>query len=123
MAKYLLNGDLPEMHKKLPKGVKSECIKGGSYNCTGRYSFCGPYTKFKQRACEGYEGVNDLDKICKSHDQGYCFVADKDQRRKIDIALARQCEYVARDDTQEMYVRKDAKSVADVLKKKPRHFF
>jgi hypothetical protein len=57
---------LPEMHLK--SAVGSEQVSSGSFNDTGKYSFCGPFTKLHKRLSEGYKGINTLDKACQKHD-------------------------------------------------------
>ena len=39
---------LPEMHISLPKDVSSENVLNGSFNNTGKYSFCGPGTRVQK---------------------------------------------------------------------------
>ena len=34
-------------------------------------SYYGPGTRYQQRIREGYNGINELDKMCKLHDQFY----------------------------------------------------
>ena len=55
---------MPEMHLSLPNTVESENIPNGSFQNTGKYSYCGPGTKVKKRVSEGYQGVNKLDNAC-----------------------------------------------------------
>src|ERR1700755_1808338 len=62
---------LPEMHLNLPNNVPSENIENGSFNNTGKYSYCGPGTKVQKRLKERYKGINSLDKACKQHDINY----------------------------------------------------
>jgi len=62
---------MPEMHMRLPKGVLSEDVPGGSFQNTGKYSYCGPFTKLNKRLTEGYRGVNQLDRACFDHDVAY----------------------------------------------------
>ena len=62
---------MPEMHLSLPNTVESENIPNGSFQNTGKYSYCGPGTKVKKRVSEGYQGVNKLDNACKEHDIYY----------------------------------------------------
>jgi len=37
-----------DMHIRLPKGVLSEDVPGGSFRSTGKYSYCGPFTKLNK---------------------------------------------------------------------------
>ena len=57
---------MPEMHLSLPNTVESENIPNGSFQNTGKYSYCGPGTKVKKPVSEGYQGVNKLDNHVKS---------------------------------------------------------
>ena len=54
-----------------PYAEKGEFVPGGSFNDQQKYSFCGPGTRYEQRIREGYKGINELDKMCKLHDQFY----------------------------------------------------
>ena len=38
---------MPEMHLSLPNTVESENIPNGSFQNTGKYSYCGPGTKLR----------------------------------------------------------------------------
>ena len=62
---------MPEMHMRLPKAGLSEDVPGGSFQNTGKYSYCGPFTKLNKRLTEGYRGVNQLDRACFDHDVAY----------------------------------------------------
>ena len=46
---------LPEMHLLLPSNVSSEKVSIGSFNNTGKYSFCWPGTTVQKRINEGYK--------------------------------------------------------------------
>ena len=59
---------MPEMHLSLPNNISSEKVSDGSFNNTGKYSYCGSGTKVQKRINEGYKGVNSLDSACKEHD-------------------------------------------------------
>jgi Phospholipase A2-like domain/Domain of unknown function (DUF5679) len=91
---------LPEMHLSLPKGVPSEYVPGGSFNNTGKYSFCGPFTKMNKRLAEGYKGVNDLDKKCFKHDIAYVKNKDTKTRNKDDDILALAAQKFVNDPNQ-----------------------
>ena len=54
-----------ELHLAADKG---EYVPGGSFNNQKNYSYCGPGTKYEQRVMEGYNGINELDSMCKLHD-------------------------------------------------------
>ena len=58
---------VPEMHLSLPSNILSEKVSNGSFNNTGKYSYCGPGTKIQKRINEGYKGVNSLDSACRKH--------------------------------------------------------
>src|SRR5271157_4362655 len=57
-----------ELHQFAENG---EDVPGGSFNNQQKYSYCGPGTKYEQRVREGYKGINELDSMCKLHDQFY----------------------------------------------------
>jgi len=62
-----LVNNLPiELHQFAEKG---EDVPNGSFNGLQKYSFCGPGTRYEQRMKEGYKGINELDRTCRSHDQ------------------------------------------------------
>jgi hypothetical protein len=106
---------LPEMHLSLPKGVPSEYVPGGSFNNTGKYSFCGPFTKINKRLAEGYKGVNDLDKACIKHDIAYGKNKDKESRKISDNELALEAIKIVNDPNQPYYVRENANKVAALI--------
>ena len=86
---------LPELHLNLPNNVPSENIENGSFNNTGKYSYCGPGTKVRKRLTEGYEGVNSLDKACKQHDMCYLKNKSTKDRNAADDLLARKASEIA----------------------------
>ena len=61
----LINNLPIEFHQYAEKG---EYVPGGSFNDQQKYSFCGPGTRYEQRIRDGYQGINELDKMCKLHD-------------------------------------------------------
>jgi len=67
---------LPEMHIKLPKWVPSEAVSGGTFQDTGKYSYCGPFTKLDKRLSQGYRAVNNLEQACLNHDVAYAVHKD-----------------------------------------------
>ena len=79
---------MPEMHLSLPNTVESENIPNGSFQNTGKYSYCGPGTKVKKRVSEGYQGVNKLDNACKEHDIYYSKYKNTQARNVADDILA-----------------------------------
>ena len=109
---------IPEMHLSLPKNVKSENIEDGSFNNTGKYSYCGPGTKLNKRVSEGYKGINDLDKACLNHDIAYDKNTDTKNRNIADNELAEEANRLANDINQPEYVRNDAKRVAALMSTK-----
>ena len=109
---------IPEMHLSLPKDVNSENIENGSFNETGKYSYCGPGTKLNKRVTEGYKGINDLDKACLEHDKAYDKSKDTKNRNIADNELAEEANRLANDINQPEYVRSDAKRVAALMSTK-----
>lgn len=118
--KMLKNLPLPEMHLKLPSDVSCEKVPGGSFNTTGKYSFCGPGTKVEKRLKEGYQGINALDKACKQHDLYYLKYKTTKERNIADDILAQEASKIALDDSQPEYVRKDARAVTGIMGLKSR---
>jgi hypothetical protein len=110
----------PEMHLGLPIDVTCEQVPGGSFNSTGKYSYCGPYTKVDKRITEGYLGVNGLDKACRQHDLAYKVNKDTKNRNTADDVLALEAAKIVNDSNQPEYERKDARSVASIMSIKSR---
>ena len=111
----LNNIPLPELHMSLPSHIPSEYIENGSFNNTGKYSFCGPKTKVRKRLYEGYKGVNDLDKACKDHDIFYSNHKDTKDRNYADDILAKKASEISLDETNPEYERKDARLVTGLM--------
>ena len=108
--------DLPiELHQFAEKG---ENVPGGSFNDQQKYSFCGPGTRYEQRIREGYKGINELDKMCKLHDQFYNENKDTKQRNISDIALAHRADEIANNLNFDETQRKDAKFISGIMKTK-----
>src|SRR5207245_114543 len=59
-------GKMGELHLPANKG---EYVQNGSFSNLQKYSYCGPGTKYDQRVKEGYNGINELDSMCKLHDK------------------------------------------------------
>ena len=111
-----LINDLPiELHQFAEKG---ENVPGGSFNDQQKYSFCGPGTRYEQRIREGYKGINELDKMCKLHDQFYNENKDTKQRNISDIALAHRADEIANNSNFDETQRKDAKFISGIMKTK-----
>jgi hypothetical protein len=110
---------LPEMHMRLPRGVPSEPIPGGSFQGTGKYSYCGPFTKLDKRLSQGYRGVNSLDRACLNHDVAYAVHKDTAGRNLADDVLAAAASKTALSDAPE-YEKKDARTVAAIMSAKSR---
>ena len=109
-----------EMHMRLPKGVLSEDVPGGSFQNTGRYSYCGPFTKLNKRLSEGYLGVNQLDRACFDHDVSYAAHEDTTSRDHADDVLAAAATKIALSDDASKYEKNDARTVAAIMSSKSR---
>jgi len=109
---------LPEMH--LRSAVGSENVPNGTFNDTGKYSYCGPFTKLRQRLSEGYKGVNRLDQACLSHDIAYEKYSDTKLRNHYDDILAAESANIVTDSNTPLYERKDAQLVAALMAGKSR---
>ena len=83
-----------EMHLPTSQG---EYIPGGSFNNQNNYSYCGPGTKYVQRNQEGYQGINEVDRMCKLHDEFYTRNTDTTSRNISDDALAHRMHEIAND--------------------------
>jgi hypothetical protein len=121
----LLNkAPLPELHLKLPSNISSEKVNNGTFNNTGKYSYCGPGTKVKRRMKEGYKGVNSLDEACKRHDLAYGeeYSETKD-RNAADDVLAMDAARIALYENKSAYERRDARLVTGIMGTKSRFGF
>ena len=110
---------LPEIHMRLPKDIPSENVPEGSFNNTGKYSYCGPFTKLDKRLKQGYKGVNSLDRACRTHDIAYANHTDTPARNHADDILAADASKIALSDVPE-YEKKDARTVAAIMATKSR---
>ena len=104
-----------EMHLPADKG---EHVDNGSFNNMHKYSYCGPGTKYIQRNNEGYQGINELDKMCKLHDQFYTDNLDTASRNISDEALAHRAYEIANDPKYDSTQRNMAKLVYHIMKNK-----
>ena len=111
----LINNLPIEFHQYAEKG---EYVPGGSFNDQQKYSFCGPGTRYDQRVREGYKGINELDKMCKLHDQFYNENKDTKGRNISDVALAHRADEIARDSNFDNVQRKDARFISGIMKTK-----
>ena len=111
----LINNLPIEFHQYAEKG---EYVPGGSFNDQQKYSFCGPGTRYEQRIREGYKGINELDKMCKLHDQFYNENKDTKDRNMSDVALAHRAGEIARDSNLDDVQRKDARFISGIMKTK-----
>jgi hypothetical protein len=110
-------GKVGELHLPTTKG---EYVPNGSFNNLQKYSYCGPGTKYEQRVREGYEGVNELDRACKSHDQFYNENQDTESRNISDSALAHRANEIANDDRFDEEQRRFARFVKVIMDNKVR---
>ena len=111
----LINNLPVELHQFAEKG---EHVPGGSFNDQQKYSFCGPGTRYEQRIREGYKGINELDKMCKLHDQFYNENKDTKERNISDVALARRADEIANNLNYDEAQRRDAKFISGIMKTK-----
>jgi transposase InsO family protein len=111
---------MKEMHLTLPKDISSEQVASGSFNDTGKYSYCGPFTKVDQRLTEGYKGVNSLDEACRRHDVAYKEHKNVKERNVADDILAEEAAHIANDETRPEYERRDARLVTGIMGMKSR---
>ena len=110
-------GTLGELHLPADEG---EYIPNGSFNYQNKYSFCGPGTKYEQRNNEGYQGINELDKMCKLHDKFYNENQDTASRNVSDVALAHRANEISNDPMFDSRQRRDASFVNMIMKNKAR---
>ena len=88
----LINNLPIEFHQFAETG---ENVPGGSFNDQQKYSYCGPGTRYDQRMKEGYKGINELDSMCKLHDQFYNENTNTKIRNLSDAALAHRADEIA----------------------------
>jgi len=113
-----LVNNLPiEVHQFAETG---ENIPGGSFNDQQKYSYCGPGTRYVQRIREGYKGINELDSMCKLHDQFYNENKDTQSRNLSDEALAIRADQIAANQNRDSTQRKDAKFLSGIMRTKAR---
>jgi Domain of unknown function (DUF5679)/Integrase core domain/Phospholipase A2-like domain len=109
-----------ELHQFAEKG---EDVPGGSFNNQQKYSFCGPGTRYEQRIREGYQGINELDTMCKLHDKFYNENTDTKVRNISDIALAHRADEIAKNPIFDAVQRKDANFISGIMKTKAKFGF
>ena len=113
----LINSLPIELHQFAETG---ENIPGGSFNDQQKYSYCGPGTRYEQRIREGYKGINELDSMCKLHDQFYNENINTQRRNLSDEALAIRADQIAANQNLDTAQRKDAKFLSGVMRTKAR---
>lgn len=106
-----------ELHLPANEG---EYVPSGSFNNLQKYSYCGPGTKYVQRVKEGYQGINELDSICKLHVQFYNENPDTKNRNISEVALAHRAAEISSDPKFDSMQRRDAKFVSGIMKTKAR---
>ena len=111
----LINNLPIEFHQYAEEG---EYVPGGSFNDQQKYSLCGPGTRYEQRIEEGYQGINELDKMCKLHDQFYNENKNTKDGNISDVALAHRADEIAHDLNFDDVQRKDAKFIPGIMKTK-----
>ena len=111
----LINNLPIEFHQFAETG---ENIPGGSFNDQQKYSYCGPGTRYAQRMKEGYKGINELDSMCKLHDQFYNENTDTKIRNLSDAALAHRADEIAANVNLDAAQRKDAQFLSKIMKTK-----
>lgn len=122
-GKGLLNTALqymPELHLPASQG---EYVPNGSFNNLTKYSYCGPGTRYDQRNREGYQGINELDRMCKLHDKFYNEHKDTQTRNISDVALAHRADEISKDYSFDDIQRRDAKLVSMLMNAKAKFGF
>lgn len=114
LGQGIFNG---ELHLPTKNG---EYVPNGSFNNQNNYSYCGPGTKYTQRNREGYQGINELDRMCKLHDQFYTENSDTPTRNISDEALAHRAHEISNDSKFDSTQRNMAKLVYYIMKNKAR---
>ena len=91
---------------------KREYVPGISFNDQQKYSFCGLGTRYEKRIREGYEGIDELDKMCELHDQFHNENKNTKDRNMSDVALAHWADEIASDLNFDDVERKDARFIS-----------
>mgnify|MGYP007002769539 CR=1 FL=1 len=107
---------IPEMHMKT--NSQGENVDGGEFNNTGKYSYCGPGTKFDKRKKQGYKGINELDKACFKHDEVYNSTSEQKLLNLADNELVKQASKIANDPNVDENQRNSAKLVMMIISAK-----
>jgi hypothetical protein len=110
---------LPEMHLSLHSAIQFEVVPNGSFQNTGKYSYCRPFTKLDKRLAQGYRGVNQLDKACLNHDIAYSKNSDTASRNMADDVLAAAASQTTLGDAPENE-KKSARTVSAIMSAKSR---
>ena len=112
-----IGNTMGELHLPASRG---EHVNNGSFNNQNKYSYCGPGTKYTQRNGEGYQGINELDRMCKLHDQFYTDNTDTASRHVSDAALAHRAKEIANDPRFDSTQRNMASLVKHIMENKVR---
>src|SRR5580704_14041739 len=108
-GKGFLNGIIEKLPIELHLPAKmGEYVTNGSFNNLQKYSYCGPGTRYDQRTRERYKGINELDSMCKLHDQFYDEYLDTKSRNVSDLALAHRANEIAAHSKLDSTERSDA---------------
>src|SRR5699024_4870803 len=107
---------IPELH--LSTDGNGENVENGEFNNTGKYSYCGPGTKFDKRKKQGYKGINNLDQACFKHDTIYSETSDQKKLNKADNELVNAASKIANDINLDEKQRNDAKLVMAIISAK-----
>ena len=67
---------------------------------------------------DGFKGINELDKMCKLHNQFYNENKDTKDRNIRDVALAHRADEIASDSNFDDVQRKDARFISGIMKTK-----
>ena len=110
-------GKVGELHLLATKG---EYVPNGSFNDLKKYSYCGPGTQYEQRAREGYQGINELDSMCKLHDKFYNENLDAQSRNISDAALAHRANEIVNHERFDEEQRRFARFVKIIMNNKVR---
>jgi hypothetical protein len=69
---------------------------------------------------EGYQGINETDKMCKLHDKFYNENHDTKSRNISDVALSHRTNEISNDPRFDPDERRDAKIISIIMKNKAR---
>ena len=111
---------MPEMHLSLPNTVESENIPNGSFQNTGKYSYCGPGTKVRNECLKAIKELINWIMHVKSMTHTIQSIKIHKQEMLQMIYLLVRASQIALNPNLPDYERKDARLVTGIMGVKSR---